>query len=367
MKPVGILGGGQLARMIALAGHPLGVRCRVIDPSPDAPAAVVAEHVHGELTDPEALARFADGIGVVTCEIEHLSDLALDTFKGDAEMRPSPDAVRVSRDRLDEKTFVRRCGVATADFVAVDDEADLERAAKELGFPFLLKTRVNGYDGRGQARVRSPEEASAALEELAPAPLLAEALVPFDRELSVVAARSTTGEFAVYPVGENHHAEGILRWTLAPAPNLPDALRTRIEAMARDLMTALDYVGVLTIELFQVGIELLVNEFAPRVHNSGHWTIEGAETSQFENHLRAVLGLPLGSTAATGQWVMFNLLGTTPDPARVLEIEGAHLHLYGKEPRPGRKLGHVTCRVQDPEADRPRLAAELGLDPGPAQ
>ncbi len=347
--------------MLALAGHPLGVRCRVLDPAADPPAAAAAEHVRGALDDPRALARFAAGLDVVTCEIEHLPDLALDTLKGVVALRPSARAIRVARDRLEEKTFLRGCGIRTADFVGIDDEGDLERAGLELGFPFVLKTRTHGYDGQGQAVVRSLAEAVAAFERLRPASLVAEGFVEFDRELSVVAARSSTGEFALYPVVENRHVDGILRWTLAPAPDTSPAVRDRVEEIAKTLLVALDYAGVLTIELFQVGERLLVNEIAPRVHNSGHWTIEGAETSQFENHLRAILGLPLGSTAPSDGWVMFNLLGEVPDLHRVLEVPGAHLHLYGKEPRPGRKLGHVNCRARTPDAARPRLEALLGL------
>lgn len=361
MTLVGILGGGQLARMLALAGHPLGVRCRVLEPTEDAPAAAVAEHVCAALDDPEALARLTVGCDVVTCEIEHLPDAALDHVEGASTFHPSAKAVRVARDRLDEKRFVRSCGIATADFLAIDDDGDLAHAGRELGFPFVMKTRTHGFDGRGQAVVRSEEEAAAAFAELRPSTLIAEAFVPFDRELSVVVARSSTGEIASYPVVENHHENGQLRCTLAPAPRVDDALEQRVGELARTLVESLGYVGVLTIELFQEGDDLRVNELAPRVHNSGHWTIEGAETSQFENHLRAILGLPLGSTAPRDRWVMFNVLGVLPDRERVLAVPGAHLHLYGKQPRPERKLGHVNCRVRDPEADRPALAARLGL------
>ncbi len=347
--------------MLALAGHPLGLRCRVLDPAPAPPAAAAADHVQGRLDDPQALDRFAEGISVSTCEIEHLPDVALCRMEEATTFRPGARAVRVARDRLEEKTFLRTCGIGTADFLCVDGAQDLAQAGERLGYPFILKTRTHGYDGLGQAVVRDAGQAEAAFSELAGKPLLAEAFVEFDRELSVIAVRSSSGEFALYPVVENHHAGGILRWTIAPAADVSAALRDRATTLAEALVRALDYVGVLTIELFQVGEELLVNEIAPRVHNSGHWTIEGAETSQFENHLRAILGLPLGSTHHVDGWVMFNVLGETPDLRRVLEIPGAHLHLYGKEARPGRKLGHVNCRAPRPDAARPRLEAALGL------
>ena len=361
MKPIGILGGGQLARMIALAAHPLGLRCRVLDPAPDPPAAAVAEHIRGDFDDTAALARFADGLEVATCEIEHLPDVALETVAAAVDVRPRVGAIQVARDRLVEKTFLREAGIPTTRFAAIDGSADLADAIERLGLPLVLKTRTAGYDGRGQVVAHSRAQAAEALWNLGPQGLIAEAWVAFDRELSVVAARSHCGEFALYPVAENRHAEGILRWTLAPAPRAGVALVDSADAIARQLVLALDYVGVLVVELFQVGERLLVNEIAPRVHNSAHWTIEGSETSQFENHLRAVLGLPLGATTATSNWVLFNLLGDSPDLGRLLELRGAHVHLYGKAPRPGRKIGHVNCRADDPQAARPRLEALLGL------
>ncbi len=361
MKPIGILGGGQLARMLALAAHPLGLRCRVLDPAADPPAAAVAEHIRGDFDDPDSLARFADGLAVATYELEHLPDVALETVARFAELRPGPQAIRVARDRLIEKTFVRDAGIPTTDFVAVDDQEDLDAAVASLGLPLILKTRTDGYDGRGQLIVRTREEATSALERFCGRPLIAEAMVTFDRELSVVAVRSQQGELVSYPLGENQHSDGVLRWTVAPAPNVGVALQDRAEAIARQLVLSLDYVGVLVIELFQVGERLLVNEIAPRVHNSAHWTIEGSDTSQFENHLRAILGLPLGETTARDHWLLFNLLGDEPDLGRVLELPGAHLHVYGKAPRPGRKVGHVNCRATDPYPARARLQSLLGL------
>lgn len=361
MKPIGILGGGQLARMLALAAHPLGLRCRVLDPAENPPAAAVAEHVRGDLHDLDILARFAEGLELATCEIEHLPDVTLDAVARLIDVRPGPRAIKVARDRLIEKSFVRDVGIPTAEFAAVGDLHDLEEAIVRLGLPLILKTRTDGYDGRGQLTLRSRADAVEALARLGGRPLIAEALVEFDRELSIAVARSRHGEFVSYPLVENHHFEGVLRWTAAPAPNVGVALQARAEAIARALTLSLAYVGVLVVELFQVGERLLVNEIAPRVHNSAHWTIEGSDTSQFENHLRAILGLPLGATTARDSWLLFNLLGDEPDLSRVLELPGAHLHVYGKTPRPGRKIGHVTCRAPDPYPARARLQSLLGL------
>jgi len=361
MSAVGVLGAGQLARMLALAAHPLGVRCRVYDPVARPPAAAVARHFRGDFEDGEALRRFADGLAAVTYELEHLPVRTLEMLTGTVELRPHPRALRVAADRLAEKTFLRGLGIPTADFAPVDREEDIDPGVDRLGLPLVLKTRTQGYDGRGQVVVRTHAMLAPALSTLGRTPLLAEAVVPFDRELSIIVVRSQAGEVRTYPLVENHHENGVLRWTLAPAPGVGDGVLEQAETFARRIVQSLDYVGVMTIELFQVGARLLVNELAPRVHNSGHWTIEGAETSQFENHLRAVLGLPLGATTATDGWVLFNLLGETPDPRRVLAVQGAHLHLYDKTPRRGRKLGHVTCRASDPAAARPHLQEILGL------
>ncbi len=361
MNPIGIIGGGQLARMLSLAAHPLGLRCRVLDPSAQPPAAAVAEHVRGALDERAAIEQFTDGLSVATCELEHVPEHGLAYLESLVEMRPRAAAVRVARDRWQEKSFLRGCGVETAEFRLVGDELDLERAIEELGLPLVLKTRTNGYDGRGQKVVCDRAQALSALAAMRGASLIAESWVEFDRELSVAVVRSVQGDIEMYPAVENRHTGGVLRWTVAPAPDIGAALSDQLDQIARTVVLGLDYAGVLVIELFQVGQRLLVNELAPRVHNSGHWTIEGAETSQFENHLRAILGLPLGSTSATGGWVMFNLLGGEPDLARVLELRGAHLHLYGKAARPGRKIGHVNCRTPDPWNARSRLQGFLGL------
>jgi 5-(carboxyamino)imidazole ribonucleotide synthase len=322
---VGCLGGGQLGRMLALAGAPLDVRLRFLDPAADACAGDVGELVVGAYDDPACLERLADGADAVTYEFENVPvDAALAVGAV-----PDPHALELGQDRLAEKELFRRLGIATAPFGSLE----------ETGLPALVKYRRLGYDGKGQRVVETP------------GPLrddeLAEGIVSFDRELSIVAVRGRTGRTAFYPVTENEHRGGILAVSRAPAPGAP---QEEAEALASRLLDELGYIGVLAVELFDVGGRLLANEFAPRVHNSGHWTIDGAETSQFENHLRAVLGLPLGATDARGPSVMVNLVGGSPPLERLLAIRGAHVHLYGKEPRPGRKIGHVTLVEATDEA-----------------
>ena len=274
-------------------------------------------------------------------------------------VRPGVRPLEVSQDRLVEKETFRAVGIGTAEFAAVASRSDLAAAVDEIGLPAVLKTRRGGYDGKGQRVLRTVDDLDDSWNELGDAPLILEGLVAFDRELSIIAVRSIAGDVACWPVVENVHEDGILRVSRAPAPKHDDALQARAEKVAHQLLDDLDHVGVLAIELFDVGGELLANEFAPRVHNSGHWTIEGAVTSQFENHLRAILGWPLGSTAARGASVMLNCIGTMPDCDAVLAIPGAHLHDYGKAPRPGRKLGHVTVTSED--------ASELTARVGAAQ
>jgi 5-(carboxyamino)imidazole ribonucleotide synthase len=282
---------------------------------------------------------------------------------------PPPAALEAAQDRLVEKTFFQKLDIATPPFLAVDSQAELDAAIAQIGLPAMLKTRRLGYDGKGQITLHDLEDCEKAWATLGSAPLILEGWVAFERELSILAARSKNGETAFFPLVENHHRDGILRLSLAPAPGITPALQSAAELIASRALAALDYVGVLAIELFQVpgdGGEnyphppspishLLVNEMAPRVHNSGHWTIEGAETSQFEQHLRALLGLPLGATTVRGYSAMVNLIGTLPDPAAVLAIPGAHLHLYGKQPRAGRKVGHVTLLAETEDLLRSRL------------
>ena len=348
---VAVLGGGQLGRMLGLAGIPLGLRFRFLDPVAGAPAAAVGELVVGSLGDEAALAETAADAVAVTYEWEGVPATAA-TFLVAADparpVRPGALPLEVAQDRLTEKLACQRLGIPTPPFAAVDTRADLDTAIEAVGgLPAVLKTRRGGYDGKGQAVLREARDVDAAWDQLGGIPLILERFVPFQRELSVIAVRSTAGEAVCWPLVENHHHDGVLRLSLAPALGLSPALQARGEEIAALLATALDHVGVLTVELFEHDGELLVNELAPRVHNSGHWTIEGAETSQFENHLRAVLGWPLGSTAVRGSAAMVNCIGALPDRDAILAIPGAHLHDYGKTPRRGRKVGHVTVTAPD--------------------
>jgi 5-(carboxyamino)imidazole ribonucleotide synthase len=377
---IGILGGGQLGRMLALAGYPLGLRFRLLDPAADAPASHVGEHVPSGYEDAHALERFAAGVDLITYEFENVPVAAARQLARHVPVYPPPLALEVAQDRLTEKTFFERLGAGTPRFAAVDSRADLAAALVTIGLPAVLKTRRLGYDGKGQFVLRAPDDAEQAWALLGRQPLILEQFVAFDREVSILAVRGRDGTMAFYPLVENHHRDGMLRLSLAPAPGLTPDLQAAAERIAARALEALDYVGVLAIELFQIDhrrmtndqrpatntesddmsfvvrhSSFVVNEMAPRVHNSGHWTIEGAETSQFENHLRAALALPLGATSPRGHAAMVNLIGTLPAPADVLAVPGAHLHLYGKQPRPGRKLGHVTLRADDLQA----LAAGL--------
>lgn len=344
---VGILGGGQLGRMIALAGYPLGIDVRLFETSTDACGGQVTELVAGSYEDHDALDNFASGLDVVTYEFENVPVESARYLSNHVPVFPPPNSLEVAQDRLVEKTFFREHGIPTTDFIGVSSRQDLTLAADCLGFPFVLKTRRMGYDGKGQIVIASSQAIDSAWSDLGGVPLIAEAFVSFERELSIVAVRSASGSVRFYPLVQNRHHSGILRVTRAPAENVASSLQHKAQEYAERALGALDYVGVLAIELFKVDDGLLANEMAPRVHNSGHWTIEGAETSQFENHLRAVAGLPLGSTDPRGHSIMVNIIGELPDPSTILTVDRAHLHLYGKSSRPGRKLGHVTLRGDD--------------------
>jgi 5-(carboxyamino)imidazole ribonucleotide synthase len=397
---IGILGGGQLGYMLALAGYPLGLHFRFFDPSPEAPVGRIASRVTAEFSDEAALERFANGLELVTYEFENVPASAVRFLAKRVPVFPPPVALEAAQDRLREKQLFLNLGIPTTEFAPVADCDALNAAVRKVGLPAMLKTCRMGYDGKGQWLLRTAEDVDRAGEELsgpdkalrasspeglgmtggdalAPgpataeraradadrpsdAPFILERFVKFTRELSVLAVRGRSGETAVYPLVENHHRGGILRLSLAPAPRLDPAIQPAAEQAANRIFEELQYVGVLAIEFFEQDGLLLANEMAPRVHNSGHWTIEGALTSQFENHLRAVVDLPLGSTHAIGSSAMLNLIGELPDSSEVLAIRDAHLHLYGKSPRAGRKLGHVTLRAASAE----QLASRLGELPG---
>lgn len=346
---IGILGGGQLGYMLALAGYPLGLHFRFLDPSPEAPVGRIAQRVTADYTDQAALEKFSNGLELVTYEFENVPVGAAKFLAERVPVYPPPSALEAAQDRLAEKTLFRSLGISTTDFARIAKPEEFEAAVKQIGLPAVLKTCRMGYDGKGQWILRTAQDVSKARAELPKVDLIFERFVPFRRELSILAVRSRNGEIAFYPVVENQHRGGILRLSLAPAPGLEPLVQRAAEDIARRVLESLKYVGVLAIEFFEHEGSLLANEMAPRVHNSGHWTIEGAVSSQFENHLRAVLGLPLGSTAAAAHCAMLNLIGDLPEPSEVLAVPDAHLHLYGKAPRPGRKLGHVTVRAASPE------------------
>lgn len=354
MSTIGILGGGQLARMLALAGAPLGLRFLVVDSSIDACAAQVAPLLRADWRDFDALADFAKRIDVATFDFENVPADTAHWLAERTQVFPNPSALSISQDRLAEKTLFRQIDLDTPAFAAIDSRDDLARAVDEIGVPSILKTRRLGYDGKGQFRLRSGDDIDAAWQALGGAPSILEAFVPFDRELSVIAVRARNGEFRAYPLTQNWHADGILSASLAPAPD-SEALAPLAFAHARRVAEELDYVGTFALELFVKDGRLLGNEMAPRVHNSGHWTIEGAPSSQFENHVRAVCGLPLGDTSALGVSVMLNWIGELPSAQAVLAEPRAHWHDYGKAPRAGRKVGHATLRADTPEEMIERL------------
>ena len=358
MTTVGILGGGQLARMLALSGAPLGLRFLVMDTAGDACAGQCAPMVVGDYRDDAALAEFASRIDVATFDFENVPAESARWLAARVPVFPSPRALATAQDRLVEKTLFRELGIPVPEFAAIAVRADLDAAIARIGAPCILKTRRLGYDGKGQFRLKTPADADAAWSALGAQAetvgLILEAFVPFQRELSVVAVRGRDGEFRAWPLTENWHVEGVLSASLAPA-SVDAALVATAVGHARKLAEALDYVGVFALELFCKDGQLLANELAPRVHNSGHWTIEGSETSQFQNHLRAVLGLPLGDTRMLGHACMLNWIGAMPDAAAVLGEAGGHWHDYGKAPRDGRKVGHATLRADAPAA----LAATL--------
>jgi len=356
---VGVVGAGQLGRMLALAGYPLGLDFLFLDPAADAPAGQLAPLLQGTFGDQRLLTQLARQSEVLTFDWENISVEALQALReagGTVPVCPPVSALAAAQDRVSEKRLFERLGIPTTRWQAVESRTQLERAAAQIGLPGVLKTRRMGYDGKGQAVLRNAADLESAWEQLGESPLLYEEYITCDCEVSIIGARSRSGQVGIYPLNGNVHAQGILRLTCAPFGR---ARWQRLAAQYLERVLAhFHYSGVLTIEFFVRRGRLLANEMAPRVHNSGHWTIEGAVTSQFENHLRAILDLPLGSTRALGHCAMVNLIGEMPLRQTILSLEGVHLHDYGKQPRPGRKVGHCTVLAATP-AQRDSRARRL--------
>jgi 5-(carboxyamino)imidazole ribonucleotide synthase len=351
LKPgdtIGILGGGQLGRMLAMAAARLGLRCQVFSPDPDSPAFdVVLNATCAEYADVEALELFANDVDVITYEFENVPAAAAMILAARRPVLPDRKILETTQDRLAEKDFVKRLGIGTADYADVSSAASLRAAILRIGLPAVIKTRRFGYDGKGQAIIRDGDDPDQVWADLGTKSAILEAFIPFEREVSVIAARSAGGQVECFDVTENEHRDHILKISRAPA-NIPDALAAQARIIAETIANALNFVGVLAVEMFVVqaegGAKVLVNEIAPRVHNSGHWTLDGASISQFEQHIRAIAGWPLGKPVRHGPVVMTNLIGDDiNDYERWLTVPGATVHLYGKgPPRPGRKMGHVT-------------------------
>ncbi len=361
---VGIVGGGQLGRMLALAGHRLGISCITLDPAAHSPASQVGPAIVGAYDDQGSLTALAAASDVATYEFENVPVDSARFLAERVPVYPPHEALEAAQDRLAEKALFADAGIESAPFAAVGDVAGLYRAIAEIGLPAVMKTRRLGYDGKGQVVIDDDARVEEAWRSVGAAPSILEPRVPFDRELSILGVRDRKGATAFYPLVENEHRDGMLRVSVAPAPGLTPDLQERVERHARAVMERLGYVGVLAIELFEVGDDLLANEMAPRVHNSGHWTIDGASTSQFENHLRAVTGLPLGPTDARSHAAMVNIVGDEPDLGALLKATpDARVHLYGKQARSDRKLGHVTVLGEDAEELSEKLLQVRSFSP----
>lgn len=354
---VGVLGGGQLGRMLADAAAPLGVEVRLLDPKPDACGGAVAPLTVAPFDDLDAVRRFAADCDVVTIEFEGIPGAALQAAAEVAPVRPGARSLQTAQDRVAERVLFDRLGIPTPRWTAAGSLAELVAGAMRVPLPAVVKTRRGGYDGKGQAHIERVADAGMAWRELGERPSIVDERVPFRREISVVAVRSLDGEVRCYPLCQNEHRGGILHRTLVPAPDVPDSIARTARGAATAVAHALEHVGVLTVEFFELDGRLLANEMAPRVHNSGHWSIEFARTSQFENHLRAVLGWPLGDTGLEQPCLMANLVGRVPGPGELGTLGGGHVHLYGKTARPGRKVGHVSCRLPESQRGRDELLA----------
>jgi 5-(carboxyamino)imidazole ribonucleotide synthase len=351
---IGIIGAGQLGQMLGFAARDLGVTCLYLDPADAPPAEECGEVIRRPFDDDAGLAELATSCDVITYEFENVPVEALHKIEGKVPIYPPPDALRHSQDRLDEKRLFDRLSIPLPGYRAIDSRDDIADAVDALGLPLVIKTRRLGYDGKGQYVLREATQVDEAWQALGGTPLIAEQWVPFDYEVSCIGARNADGDVAIYPLSRNVHESGILSTSRSPVD--APVLAAKAEDYVRRLLEHLDYVGVLALELFVCGDQLLANEFAPRVHNSGHWTIEGSVTSQFENHLRAIMNQPLGATAGLGHAGMLNLIGEIPPAAR--SLRNGVLHDYGKSPRPGRKLGHITVTAET-AADRDALLDEI--------
>ncbi|MBL4810150.1 MAG: 5-(carboxyamino)imidazole ribonucleotide synthase [Phycisphaerales bacterium] len=352
-KTIGIIGGGQLAQMLASSVRHLRIKCTVLDPNPNCCATNKlgqCDQIVAHYDDEQALIKLAQSCDVVTYEFENVPGQGAALIASHGSIHPNPTALSTSQDRLSERAMFKELNIPVPPFAQVDSLNQLSQGLEKLGAPSILKARTLGYDGKGQVLISDPAMAAKAWETLGKVPAILDSFIEFDRELSIIATRALNGHIEFYPLSENIHRGGILRLTKAPARQVHETVASKARDSIQKILEHFDYVGTLAVEFFQVGqgaqATLLANEIAPRVHNSGHWTIEGARTSQFQNHMRAVLGMELGSAEPTGHSAMINLIGNEPRPGSLGAMPKAHIHLYGKEPRPGRKIGHITLNAK---------------------
>lgn len=358
---IGVIGGGQLGRMLALAGTPLGQQFAFLDPAPDACAQALGEHIRADYSDQDHLRQLAEEVDLVTFEFESVPAETVAFLSQFVPVYPNAESLRIARDRWFEKSMFQDLGIPTPDFSDIQSQADLDTTVKRIGLPAVMKTRTLGYDGKGQKVLRQPDDVAGAFAELGSVPCILEGFVPFTGEVSLIAVRARDGETRFYPLVHNNHENGILKLSIASTAH---PLQAQAESYVGKVLDKLDYVGVMAFEFFEVDGGLKANEIAPRVHNSGHWTIEGSECSQFENHLRAIAGLPLGSTATLGEAAMLNFIGEVPEASKVTAIEQCHLHHYGKAFKAGRKVGHATLRCADMTTLKGRIAEVEALIKG---
>jgi len=355
MTRLGIIGGGQLARMLVLQAAQLGIRCMVLDPKPDAGAGQLAPQIVADYDDMTALQQLLDQVDVLTYDFENVPAAALQQLAPGAQLAPGVEVLHAAQDRLCEKQLFRQLGIAVGDFHAVGSRVELLQAIDHTGYPAVLKTRRLGYDGKGQVVLREAEDLERAWQQLGDHELILEAFIDYQFECSIIGVRSRAGEVRCYPLTVNHHEQGILRASRVGFTGLDAALQQQAEAWLQQIAEQFHYVGVLTLELFVSDAGLLANEIAPRVHNSGHWSIDAADCSQFENHLRAITDLPLGPVTVSAEALMINFIGQKPDPQCWLQVPGLHWHDYGKQPRDLRKVGHATLCAHDQQQLQQRL------------